>query len=99
MQGPYEKKILDACARTREPIPEKIQNRPVLLPGLEFYLQAWQELGYDRPLGFGVGPIPTASFRSYVHDMDMDDDDAERFHFIVREVDNFFVGHANKKDT
>jgi len=31
--------------------------------------------------------------------MDMDDDDAERFHFIVREMDNFYVEHANKKDS
>jgi len=28
----------------------------------------------------------------------MDDDEAERFQFIVREMDNFYVEHANKKD-
>lgn len=70
----------------------------MLEPGLEFYLSAWEELGYDRPMGFGVGPIPSASFRSYARDLGMDDDDAERFQFIVRKMDNFYVEHANKKD-
>ena len=28
----------------------------------------------------------------------MNDDDAERFQFIVRRMDNFYVEHANKKD-
>tara|TARA_Y100000004_G_scaffold192790_2_gene253980 strand:+ start:1385 stop:1600 length:216 start_codon:yes stop_codon:yes gene_type:complete len=69
----------------------------VLFPGLEFYLSAWQELGYDRPMGFGVGPIPSASLRAYVRDLDMCEDDADRFIFIVRELDNFFVTHSAKK--
>ena len=67
-------------------------------PGLDFYLSAWQELSYDRSMGFGVGPIPSASFRGYTRDIDMDEDEADRFNFIVREIDNFYVSHCAKKD-
>jgi hypothetical protein len=89
---------VDTCRRTGQELPEKILNRPALDMGLHFYLSAWEELSYDRPVGFGAGPIPSASFRSYIRDVGMDDDDAERFHFIVRRMDNFYVEHANKKD-
>lgn len=96
-QGPYEEKILDACRASGEPIPQKIQDKPSLGPGLEFYLSAWQELSYDRPVGFGLGPIPSASLRAYTQDLGMCEDESDRFIFIVREVDNFFVAHSAKK--
>lgn len=51
-----------------------LENRPVLLPGLDFYFQAYAELSHDRPVGFGVGSIPWSSIINWcklheIHDI------------------------------
>ena len=38
-----------------------LDRRPKLLPGLDFYLIAYHELRYDKPIGMSVGPIPWSS--------------------------------------
>ena len=88
---------MKACEKSGEPVPDKILNAPVLQEGLEFYLSAWQELSYDRPVGFGAGPIPSASIRSYADDMEMDDEDRFCFEHIIRKVDSFYLEHCNKE--
>ncbi len=43
-------------------IPVKaLENRPVLLPGLDVYIKAYSDLIYDRPVGLSVGAIPWSS--------------------------------------
>jgi len=55
-----------------------LENRPVLLPGLDVFLKAYDDLTYDRPVGFGVGSIPWSSIIKWcqlngMHDInDMD---------------------------
>ena len=69
----------------------------MLHEGLEFYLSAWQELNYDRSMGFGVGPIPSTSLRNYMNDMEMDDEDRLCFEHIIRKVDGYYLEHVNKE--
>jgi hypothetical protein len=38
-----------------------LENRPILLPGLDVYLKAYVDLSFDRPIGMSVGPIPWSS--------------------------------------
>ncbi len=38
-----------------------LQDRPVLLPGLDVYFKAYQDLSFDRNIGMTVGPIPWSS--------------------------------------
>lgn len=38
-----------------------LENRPLLLPGLDLYFAAYNDLSYDRPFGMSVGPIPWSS--------------------------------------
>ena len=38
-----------------------LNNRPGLLPGLEFYFNAYIQLRYDKQIGFTTGPIPWSS--------------------------------------
>lgn len=52
-----------------------IDNRPILLPGLDFYFTAYNELRYDRPIGMALGPIPWSSVVKWgeihgIHDPD-----------------------------
>lgn len=52
-----------------------LENRPVLLPGLQFYVDGFRELQSDRRVeGFGLGPIPWSSIVNWcrlhgIHDI------------------------------
>jgi hypothetical protein len=52
-----------------------IENRPILLPGLDFYFTAYRELRYDRPIGMTLGPIPWSSVVRWgeLHGLDVDE--------------------------
>lgn len=48
------------------PVPERIKNAPDLIPGLEFYYEAFCRLTTSRMLGAGgLGPIPYAAIDNY----------------------------------
>ena len=38
-----------------------LENRPIILPGLDVYLEAYNNLYYDKPVGMDVGAIPWGS--------------------------------------
>lgn len=97
-QGKYEDKIIDQCLQTKTPIPDKILNAPELQVGQEFYLSAWDELSYDRPMGFGVGYIPSASLRTYIRDCDLTEDQEFLLRFVIRRMDNWYVGYMSEKN-
>jgi len=44
LQSPYEKARIKRCLDNNFPIPEEILNKPELLPGLEIYIDAFNEL-------------------------------------------------------
>lgn len=48
-----------------------LENRPILLPGLDFYMTAYNELSYDMPVGMSVGSIPWSSIIKWcqLHDI------------------------------
>lgn len=46
-------------------MPSAVENRPVLLPGLDFYFTAYKELRYDCPIGMEIGPIPWSSIQKW----------------------------------
>lgn len=48
-----------------------LENRPNLLPGLDFYINAYNDLAYDRPVAMGVGAIPWSSIIKWcnLHDI------------------------------
>lgn len=51
-----------------------LNNRPILLTGLDFYFKAFNDLSYDRPIGMVAGPIPWSSIikwcqLNHIHDI------------------------------
>lgn len=66
--------MLLARAAKGEPTPA-IEDRPTLLPGLDFYFTAYRELRYDRPIGMTLGPIPWSSVVRWgeLHGLDVDE--------------------------
>ena len=79
------------------PIPDKILNAPQLQAGQEFYLSAWHELNYDRPIGFGLGPIPSASLRSYIRDHELEEDQEYLLRYVIRRVDSWYLERQSEK--
>jgi hypothetical protein len=52
-----------------------LENRPIILPGLDFYFSAYVDLCCDRPAGMGLSPIPWSSIINWcklhgIHDID-----------------------------
>lgn len=75
-----------------------LENRPILQPGLEVYLDAFTTLRNDRQIGFDVGFIPWNSvvtwcqFHGYT-----DADDIAVFERYVREMESVEREVLNKK--
>ena len=51
----------------RGKIPKAMKTRPLLMTGLEFYLNAYEQLKADRPIGLSVGHIPYSSITTWCH--------------------------------
>lgn len=79
------------------PIPERIANAPVLMQGLELYLQAFFDLDSERNVGFSICPIPWGSIVNYAQVYGFDDEQREDLIFLVRRMDVAHIDRLNKK--
>lgn len=73
-------------------------NRPHLLPGLDFYLQAYFDLQNDRPMGMAVGPIPWSSIVTWAQINDMDADDLHELNYLIRAMERADRDYEQKKE-
>lgn len=85
--GAIERNIARQAIRAGEPIPERIQNAPVLTEGLQLYLDAFFDLDSERSHAVGITPIPWTSIRSYAEAYDFDEDQTEDCFFFVKRMD------------
>lgn len=76
-----------------------LENRPVLLPGLDVYFAAYAELSYDRPVGLSVGPIPWSSIINWcqLHKI-YDIDDIDVFVRHIRAMEAADAKIADRKE-
>lgn len=63
--GKHLKDLIEVSERGKRV--KAIEDAPDLLPGLEFYITAYLQLCYDRPIGMTAGPIPWSSVIKYCH--------------------------------
>lgn len=54
-------------------------------------LEAFFELGTDRQVGMGVGPIPSASIDRYVDRHGFSVDEEEEFRYLIRRLDGVYL--------
>ena len=83
--------------RERVPLPDRIQNAPSLMPGLELYYEAFMDLMTSRSTGFGNGPIWWKTVQDYAKDNEFSDDQREDLHYHIREMDTVYMKHLAKK--
>lgn len=72
-------------------MPEWFLERPLLLEGEQFYLEAFWELSTERAIGWSIGPIPWRAIRSYGYDAKLDDDVLRVFCRVIRELDEVYL--------
>ena len=67
--------------------PRALSEKPELLQGSDFFMQAYQDLVTDRAIGMSVGPIPWSSVLRWGRHNGLDQDDIEELNTIIRTVE------------
>lgn len=82
------------------PLPGFIQDAPVLLPGLDLYYEAFQELSTCRPyIGLeGVpGPIPWTAVESWGVAKEFEGEAQDYLEKMIRALDDEFLKYTREK--
>jgi len=81
----------------KKPLPERIQNAPDLLHGLELYFEAFLELNTCRPMGWGPAPIPSFYIDEFCRKHELDEEESEDMQYHIRLMDQAFLKHVARK--
>lgn len=98
--GSSDNAILQQALKNGEELPDFIKNKPDLIDdSLQFYLQAFFVLESERPVGFGVAPIPITKMIEYAKFLRYKSyEETHDFVEIVRILDMTVINHYAKKD-
>jgi hypothetical protein len=96
--GPIEQSLIKQSIRAGLPIPERIQNAPELLPGLNLYLIAFFDLDTDRAASFGYAPIPWSSIKDWALYHDLDGYQKETLYIHIRALDRVNAEYVKNKN-
>jgi len=95
--GQAERTIIRQCFVRRRPLPDRIQNAPDLHMGLELYFGAFMELNTCRSTGWSAGPIPAWCIDEFCSRNELDSDEAEDMHYLIRQMDQEFLKYMERK--
>jgi hypothetical protein len=93
-----EKNIIDQAIRFNEPIPDRIQNKPVLGVSSLFFFNSFIELDTDRPHGMSAGPIPWTSLHAYAMFHALSGELYDDFFCILRKMDTAWLKHLRNNN-
>jgi hypothetical protein len=96
--GQAEQRMIRECYRRKKPLPERIQNAPDLLVGLELTFDAFTELNTCRQTGWSAGPIPSWCIDDYAERLDLDAEETEDLLYLIRMMDQAFLKHIAAKN-
>ena len=66
-------------------------SRPKLAIGLGFYLDAFWDLCTERVYSEVIVNLSWSKIQQYADHYEMDFEDAEQFHYIIKKIDNAYV--------
>jgi hypothetical protein len=89
--------IIEQAAKHGLPLPEKIQNAPSLLPGLELYYIGFTDLINSRNVGMGVSPIWWGTIQDYCDRKKLDEEQTEAMHHHIKAMDGVYLNLSQKK--
>jgi hypothetical protein len=96
-QGPTESFIVDQALKNRQPIPKRIQEAPVLMPGLEFYYETFWTLSTTRYVGMGESFIPWTAVNDFSLRYALTEDELDVLWNLLRKMDGTYLAFRNKK--
>lgn len=66
--------------------------KPDVQAHLEYVWRAFDELGTERQIGMGIGPIPILKAREYAFSvLELNEDEEDRFITLIRAMDSEYV--------
>jgi hypothetical protein len=95
--GPKEKWLIEQAKRNRMPIPERVMQAPLLIPGLDFYLTAFLTLSSERQVGMGEGRIPWSKTKDYALHYGLDDVEFDILWELITRVDGAYLEWQSKR--
>ena len=73
-----------------------LDEQPEIAEHLYVYWDAFSDLGTERQIGMGIGPIPRSKVREYASDLlGLDGDEHDRFCEILSRMDRDYVSRVN----
>lgn len=92
--GASEDGIIELALEGGWAIPEHIQNRPILLQGLDVFYDAFHALDTERSHQFSTVKIPWSSIQYYA---EVNELDAYDLHYLIRSMDNAYLKKIQEK--
>ena len=96
-QGPVERQIIKIAYKSRMPVPDKFNKAPTLLPGLELYFSAYDELVSFHTINAERPPILWADVHEYAKHHRFDSDQRENLMHYVRDLEQAALTWRRKK--
>ncbi len=87
-QGPFEKKIIEQCAKDGLPLPKKIAAAPELKIELQLFYQGFLDLNSCRVYG---GGLPWSALDQYCARYDITGEQREDFFYYLGELDKAYL--------
>lgn len=79
------------------PIPDRVLNAPVLIPGLDFYLTAFLTLSSERQVGMGEGRIPWSKTLKYALHYGLADVEFDILWELITRIDGAYLEWQSKR--
>lgn len=95
--APVEEQTVQHYERKGLPLPKELADSPVLMPGLNIFLQGFFDLSSDRQIGMGLGPIPWTVIEKYCESKGFDLEQKEAFHSHLRALDAVFLEYHKEQ--
>lgn len=79
-------------------LPEKIQNAPEILPGLEIFYEAFMDLASSRGhTAAGPAPIPFSEISAWAMRYEIEGDTFELLLHFIRRLDGVYLEFVSKQ--
>lgn len=93
---------MEIAHRQHGPVSDRIKNAPELLPGLQFYVDAFNLLTTSRQVfQGGIGNIPYSEISRFCSDEGIEGEMREDLFYLLQQMDRFYVewhaGNIKKK--
>ena len=78
------------------PLPDRIQNAPEILPGLQLFFIGFLDLSSSRQIGMGLGAVPWKTIFDYCEAFGLDEEQTEAMHHHIRVMDTAYINFKKK---